>query len=1123
MKNLIALFLIIIFIIPSTALVPSVDGMNFKKDEPLKDSSASFFGENSNDYAGSDFEIVGDVNGDGYDDILIGVGSNSYAGKDAGQTYLFFGKATGWSKDLNLSKADASFIGEHPGDYSGSTIAKAGDVNGDGYDDFLIASPWNSDNGNCSGKVYLIFGKVSGWDMHVSLSESDASFVGEMPKDYAGSSLASAGDVNKDGFDDFLIGAPERTDNVWYPFGVTYLIFGHSSGWLNGFNLSRTNASFLGESSQMTADSVAGVGDVNRDGYDDFMISGWGISGEPYGEAFLFLGKSAGWKRGMNFTMADASYIGENSFDFGSYQLSGVGDVNGDGYDDFIMGPYPAEWNMSPTYLFYGKPSGYAHHTNPTTSDASFIYPFTQGFSWVRGEPLVHGGGDINGDGYDDILIGDPWFDNGSYQGKTYVVFGKPDRYHIDTNLSEMSASFIGENLDDEAGWNVAGGGDVNHDGFDDIMIGAPDHNETGVRNGKIYLIFPNFTTEPNIVNSIKAYTTEMCVYEMNTGYIGDKVYVEMIGSDADKNNTDIATAQVRSNSTDPKGFQINLIETGKNTGIYRGNFSIGNVSSQKKRTIGAVAGENITISSVKDPAIKAIINVGLSISPSNDTIYIKEDEAFTYRFWTSGPVTSLWKESSTENWIKWRTDTHEIYGTPDNGDVGNHVVTVNVSIPGGQSISKNVTVIVINSPPKILTENKIRTIVNEDYFTDYNSTDDGQGKITWHLKMSSGNWLHINSSTGVLEGKATVQDVGNYQIDVSVDDGNDGWDHAIFTLMVSNTNNAPKITSKNNETANQDQLYSVQYTAADPDIGDVLTWSLRTNAGNWLKINSTTGILSGIPSIQDIGEYWVTVTVTDLLHASDSITYNLTVLATNHPPVITSKPELNATLGIEYTYQVIAVDPDKQDVLRYYFQSSPFGMIIDGKSGLIKWTPSNGQKWNNSVEVVVTDEKAVAHQLFTIFIPNRKPIVEPVKDKNISVGEKFNSQIIAHDPDPGDNLSFFIANAPSGLSITKDGRILWIPTKGQVGKHLIKVNVTDGYDVSMIEFSITVRPIKYTQGYESLYFLLIIVLISISVISITLFELHRKKQKDNIRIEKKTMDEKMTTGMKDPILEDEK
>jgi hypothetical protein len=390
-------------------------------------------------------------------------------------------------------------------------------------------------------------------------------------------------------------------------------------------------------------------------------------------------------------------------------------------------------------------------------------------------------------------------------------------------------------------------------------------------------------------------------------------------------------------------------------------------------------------------------------------------------------------------------------------------------------------------------------------------------------LIMNSGNWLHINSSTGVLEGKPSGLDVGSNQIDVSVDDGNDGWDHAIFTLTVLNTNNAPKITSKNNETANQDQLYSVQYTAADPDNGEILTWSISTNAGNWLKINSTTGVLSGIPSIQDIGKYWVTVTVTDLLHASDSITFNLTVLATNHPPVITSKPELNATVGTEYAYQVIAVDPDIQDILRYYFQSSPIGMSIDGKSGLIKWTPSMGQKWNNSVDVAVTDEKAVAHQHFIIFIPNRKPIVEPMEDVNITVGEKYNSQIIAHDPDPGDNLSFDIANAPSGLSITKDGKIFWIPTKNQVGKHLIRVNVTDGYDVSTIEFSITVRPIKYSQGYESLYFLLIIVLISFCVISIALFELHRQKQKNNRRIEKKTMGEKMTTAMNDSILEDEK
>ncbi len=177
-------------------------------DTDLSTANASFWGENPGDWTGISVSNAGDVNGDGYDDILIGTHRNGDGGGGAGQTYLILGKSTGWSMDTNLSNADASFWGEDWGDRAGYSVSGAGDVNGDGYDDFLIGAYGDDDGGSLAGQTYLILGKSTGWSMDTNLSTADASFWGEDSDDRAGWSVSNAGDVNGDGYDDILIGLP---------------------------------------------------------------------------------------------------------------------------------------------------------------------------------------------------------------------------------------------------------------------------------------------------------------------------------------------------------------------------------------------------------------------------------------------------------------------------------------------------------------------------------------------------------------------------------------------------------------------------------------------------------------------------------------------------------------------------------------------------------------------------------------------------------------------------------------------------------------------------------------------------------------------------------------------------
>jgi len=466
----------------------STGSWDIDMETDLSDADASFWGENADDRSGSYVSGVGDVNGDGYDDFIIGAPKGDRGGSNAGQTYLILGDDAGWIMDTNLSNVDASFIGEDADDWSGYAVSGAGDVNGDGYDDFIIGAYANDDGGNNAGQTYLILGKASDWAMDTNLSDADASFIGEDDYDYSGYAVSGAGDVNDDGYDDFIIGAHGASQ--------TYLIMGKASGWAMGTNLSNVDASFMGESGR----AVSGAGDVNADGYDDFLIGARmnDDGGNNAGQTYLILGKASGWAMDTNLSDADASFIGEDDYDESGHAVSGAGDVNGDGYDDFIIGGWDSGEmsDASQTYLILGKASGWAMGTNLSNVDASFIGESGGDVSGYS----VSGVGDFNGDGYDDFIIGAPNGDRGdSNAGQTYLILGKASGWAMDVMLYSADGFFCGENADDISGSYVSGVGDVNGDGYDDFIIGAPANDDGGDDAGQTYLILGRFAIRDSV------------------------------------------------------------------------------------------------------------------------------------------------------------------------------------------------------------------------------------------------------------------------------------------------------------------------------------------------------------------------------------------------------------------------------------------------------------------------------------------------------------------------------------------------------------------------------------------------------------------------------------------------
>ncbi|MCL1471938.1 VWD domain-containing protein [Argonema antarcticum] len=457
-------------------------------------------GINAGNFAGVSVNTLGDFNGDGFHDFIIGAfAADPNNNNAAGETYVVFGKKGGFPASIDLPKLDGSngFIlnGIDTNGFSGGSVSSAGDINGDGLDDLVIGAFGATANGqNNAGKSYVVFGSKAVLPARLNLSDLNGNngFVvnGINEFDYLGLSVSGAGDINADGIDDLLMSAPGPLNGT---LSKSYVMYGHKGNFaanLNSSDINGSNGFVINDNDGKSGTSVSAAGDINGDRIDDIIIN----AEENDSNNYVVFGSAKGFPANFNLSELNGSngFILDTLNEKSGTTVSKAGDINGDTIDDLIISLASSNSNIGKTYILFGNNRGFAPRFDVSQFNGR------NGFAVINnidGNSIsaVSGAGDINGDGIDDLAIATSQANANA--GKTYILFGDNAGFTPTFYLSKINGTnglvINGIKEDDLSGTSLSQGGDINGDNIDDLVIGSPG-NLFKNSPGQTHVVFGN-------------------------------------------------------------------------------------------------------------------------------------------------------------------------------------------------------------------------------------------------------------------------------------------------------------------------------------------------------------------------------------------------------------------------------------------------------------------------------------------------------------------------------------------------------------------------------------------------------------------------------------------------------
>ncbi|MEM9385500.1 MAG: integrin alpha [Pseudomonadota bacterium] len=483
---------------------------------------------------------AGDVNGDGIGDLVAGA-SGAQAG--AGEAYVIYGSQAGFPPLLDIGLLVSGQAGEgqtgtvlqgtQTGDLTGAAVASAGDVNGDGLDDLLIGA---SGAANRSGRVYVVFGRSGGLGATFPLEQLTPEAGGDGTLglvvegidtgDVAGSAVGSVGDLNGDGHGDFAIGASNAGDTP--SAGESYVIFGRPNDTVfpPRLNLAELLPEAGGDGSDgivltspsigNTVSGVGRAGDLNADGIDDMWIAA-PRRGNPEGPGvYVVFGDDSSLAprvdlsalNGDDGVRIDGTSV--SAYTGISAGVADIGDFNGDGIDDLVIGESSGGGGSGRAFLVFGRDDGFPSRVALTDLTPPGGANGTRGVLYVGATPREAAGasvasvGDVNQDGWPDLLIGASGADRFGAEnvGRAYLVYGPSAPMLATFPLGRLfaraggdgseGAVFNGVDEQNVAGVFSSGVGDINGDGIDDFAISTSAFYSAlnRIAAGEAYVVF---------------------------------------------------------------------------------------------------------------------------------------------------------------------------------------------------------------------------------------------------------------------------------------------------------------------------------------------------------------------------------------------------------------------------------------------------------------------------------------------------------------------------------------------------------------------------------------------------------------------------------------------------------
>lgn len=815
----------------------------------------------------------------------------------------------GYHLPLDMSASDVVISGTNK-------FSRAGDVNGDGLDDFIVST---------TGAVYVVFGSADGLPDTLDYTTPDGSngfVVSYEPSDFLspGDNMGrAAGDINDDGFDDIIIGNPTKeADYLQYtaPSGEVYIVFGRST----------------------FPDSVD-VDDL--DGTNGFTIEG--IDGYGIGTEHTPEGYSLG------------------------IAVNGAGDVNGDGFDDFLLANRTRNIGDGlKAFVVFGKRDGFAAHFDLHALDGSNGFVIRETAASLYFRPDLSSAGDVNGDGADDILIGAQYSDrqqgDGTFvQGKrVFVVLGKPDgsAFPATVEISTMDGSngftVTGENIYDEdnsayrvhlegtskgnpSSDNVLGTGDINGDGVDDFMIGAP------------WAPSFDFVIE-----------TLLTPYESEQEDVGE-VYV-IFG---------------RQNGSFPANMDVATLMNGTDGFIIKGLFTHGRFGWSLS------ADGDINSDGIND----IIVGTPNSFYSTFAAVLYGKSTGFP----ASVDLRDMYEDNMgfvIENTVRGVGTTASIVGDMNGDGTDDFMLgTGNNRYPTPSSYvfygeKKPIAPILSNSIADQQTQEDelFNFTIPDNTFTDQNPND----TQTLSAQLTGGDalpsWLTFDPETGAFSGIPLEEgDVGILSVEVISTDEDMLSVTDTFSLEVISANDAPLLMAIGDQSGDEGIAITFIAAATDVDLpANTLIFSLdAVSLAAGMAIDGATGTFHWIPSEAQNGDHEVVVTVTDdgSEALADMETISVFVNEVNVAPELAEVENLSIYEKSTFSFIANATDSDlPENGLNYSLDETSLGkgMTIDGTTGVFSWTPTDEYLGDHEVTLTVADDGAgtlTDSKVFTITV----------------------------------------------------------------------------------------------------------------------------------------------------------